>query len=83
MTAFLRGATAMGCATAALVFFRFYKQSVDRFFLMFSLAFLILAIDYTILGVVPVATEWRIYVFAFRLVAFALILIAVGIKNRS
>ncbi len=80
---FLRGATAMGCATAALIFFRFYRQSLDSFFLFFALAFVILAIDSSILGLVALATEWRIYVFAFRLLAFVLILSAIGQKNRS
>jgi Family of unknown function (DUF5985) len=80
---FLRGATAMGCAAAALIFFRFYRQSLDRFFLLFALAFLIFAADYTILGIVPVATEWRVYVFGVRLMAFVMILAAIVSKNRS
>jgi hypothetical protein len=83
MATFLRGATAMGCAAAALVFLRFYRQSIDRFFLFFSLAFVILAIDYAVLGLVSVATEWRVYVFTFRLAAFVLILLAIGQKNSS
>ena len=83
ITAVLRGATAMGCATAALLFFRFWRQSLDRFFLFFALAFVILAIEYAILGTVTVATEWRVYVYGVRLVAFLLIVAAIGIKNRS
>ena len=44
LTNFLRGGTAIGCAAAALIFLRFYRQSFDRSFLFFSLAFeLILA----------------------------------------
>jgi hypothetical protein len=83
MIAVLQGATAMGCATAALVFFRFWRQSLDRFFLFFAMAFVILAIDYAILGTVTVATEWRVYVYGVRLVAFLLIVGAIGVKNRS
>jgi len=83
ITAFLRGATAMGCAAAALIFFRFWRQSLDRFFLLFALAFVILAIDHAILGTVTVATEWRVYVYGVRLVAFLVIVAAIGIKNRS
>ncbi|HXD75559.1 MAG TPA: DUF5985 family protein [Vicinamibacterales bacterium] len=83
ITAVLRGATAMGCAAAALIFFRFWRQSVDRFFLFFALAFAILAVEYAILGTVTVATEWRVYVYGVRLVAFLLIVSAIGIKNRS
>ena len=83
LASFLQGATAMGCAAAALVFFRFYRQSIDRFFLWFSLAFVILSIDYAILGTIALATEWRVYVFGLRLVAFGLILAAIGEKNRA
>ncbi len=83
MAAFLHGATAMGCALAALFFVKFWRQSLDHFFLMFALAFGILTIDYAILGLVSVATEWRVYVFALRLVAFALIVCAIGLKNRD
>ena len=80
---FLRGATAMCCLVAALFFLRFWRQSLDRFFLAFALAFLILAADYTILGVITVATEWRAYVYGVRLVAFAPILAAIADKNRA
>jgi hypothetical protein len=83
VTAFLHGATAMGCAAAALFFVKFWRQSLDRFFLLFALAFAILTIDYAILGLVSPATEWRVYVFALRLVAFALIVFAIGVKNRN
>jgi hypothetical protein len=83
LTLFLRGATVMGCAVAALLFLRFHRQSLDRFFLYFALAFVILGVDYTVLGLIKVATEWRVYVFGFRLLAFVLILIAIGEKNRT
>jgi len=83
LTIFLRGATVMGCAMAALYFFRFWRQSLDRFFLLFALAFVIFGIDYAILALVSVATEWRVYVFGVRLIAFALIIAAIGLKNRQ
>jgi uncharacterized membrane-anchored protein YitT (DUF2179 family) len=82
MVTFLRGATSMGCAVAAVYFARFWRQSIDRFFLLFALAFFILAIQYLILGVVSFATEWQVYVFTLRLVAFALIIVAIVEKNR-
>ena len=83
MAAFFRGATAMGSAIAALIFFKFWRQSLDRFFLLFALAFAILTLDYSILGLVSVATEWRVYVFGLRLFAFALIVFAIALKNRK
>jgi uncharacterized protein DUF5985 len=83
MVTFLRGATAMGCLIAGLFFLRFWRQSLDRLFLLFSLAFFILALGYGILGLVSFATEWRVYVFMFRLLAFVLILVAIVDKNRT
>jgi hypothetical protein len=79
---FLQGAVAMGCAIAGLFFLRFWKDSGDRLFIRFALAFWLLAVSYVLLGVVRFATEWRVYVFVLRLVAFSLILYAIFDKNR-
>jgi hypothetical protein len=83
MVTFLYGAAAMGCAVIGLFFWRFWRQSVDRLFLMFALAFWILAIDRAVLGLVSVASEWREYIFLMRLVAFCLILYGIVDKNRK
>jgi hypothetical protein len=80
---FFRGATALGCALVALFFARFWVTTLDRLFLWFSLAFAILATDYAVLGLLPEATEWRLSVFAIRLVAFCLILVGIFVKNRE
>ena len=82
MTAFLYGATTMGCAIVGLFFLKFWRESLDRLFLLFALAFWILAVDYAVLGMVAFATEWRVYVFTVRLVAFGLILYGIYDKNR-
>jgi hypothetical protein len=82
MLTFLYGAAAMACGTIGLLFFRFWRQSMDRLFLMFALAFWMLAVDRTVLGLVSLATEWRAYVFLLRLVAFCLILYGIVEKNR-
>ena len=79
---FLNGATTAGCAIAGLVFLKFWRESNDRLFFAFALAFWILAIDYAVLGVVAFATERRVYVFLFRLLAFGLILAGIVDKNR-
>ena len=83
MVAFFEGAAAMGCAMAGMFFLRFWRQSLDSFFFLFALAFLILAFDYGLLGLVTLATEWQPYVYAIRLTAFLLILAAIVRKNRS
>jgi hypothetical protein len=82
METFLYGASAMGCTGVGLFFFRFWRRSFDRLFLLFALAFWLLALDRTVLGLVSFATEWRPYVFFIRLGAFALIIYAIVEKNR-
>jgi len=79
---FLNGVTTAGCATVGLFFLKFWRESTDRLFLAFALAFWILAIDYAVLGVVRFADESRVYVFVFRVLAFGLILAGIVDKNR-
>jgi hypothetical protein len=83
LIAFLYGATTAGCTIAALFFQKFWRQSHDRLFLAFALAFWILAADYAVLGTVPFATEHRPWVFSARLLAFGLIAAGIVDKNRS
>jgi hypothetical protein len=83
MVTFLYGMAAMGCITIGLFFWHFWRQSLDRLFLMFALAFWFLAVDRAVLGVFAFANEWREYVFLLRLLAFCLILFAILDKNRS
>ena len=80
--AFIQGAVAMGCAVAGIFFLRFWQQSRDRLFLHFACAFWLLALAYTLLGLVAFATERRVYVFMIRLLAFCMILYAIFEKNR-
>jgi hypothetical protein len=82
MVTFLYGAAAMGSAVIGAFFWRFWRHSMDRLFLMFSLAFWILAVDRTMLGVVAFPNEWREQVFLLRLLAFCLILYGIVDKNR-
>jgi hypothetical protein len=82
MVTFLYGAAAMACIVIGLFFWRFWRQSLDRLFLMFALAFWILAVDRSVLGLVAFSSEWRGYVFLLRLLAFCLILYGIVDKNR-
>lgn len=80
--AFIHGAVSMGCAIVAVFFLRFWRQSGDRLFLFFAVAFTTLAVDYLLLGQLASATEWRVPVFALRLCAFLVILVGIFDKNR-
>ena len=79
---FVQGAVAMGCVVAGTFFLRFWRESRDRLFLYFCAAFWMLGLSYAALGTVSVATEWRVYVFLLRLLAFCTILLGVAEKNR-
>jgi uncharacterized membrane protein YesL len=79
---FLHGAVAMGCAIVAVFFLRFWRQSADRLFLYFAVAFGVLAADYVVLGAFDGATEWRLPVFTVRIVAFLVIVAGIADKNR-
>lgn len=80
--AFIHGAVAMGCSIVAVFFMRFWRQSADRLFLFFAVAFAVLCVDYILLGLLTQATEWRLPVFMVRVTAFAIILAGIFDKNR-
>jgi hypothetical protein len=67
----------------ALFFFRYWRQTRDRLFLMFAAGFLTFAVSRLILAFLDEGDEGRIIVYAFRLLAFALILAAIIDKNRA
>ena len=50
MVTFLHGAAAMGCLTAGLFFLKFWRETHDRLFLMFALAFWMIAAERVVLG---------------------------------
>ncbi len=67
----------------ALFFFRYWRQTRDRLFLMFAAGFLTFAVSRLILAFLDEGDEGRVFVYAFRLLAFALILAAIIDKNRA
>lgn len=79
----ISGALMMACLVAAVFFFRFWKKSSDRLFLIFSFAFGLLAVERLVLGYVGVKNEPQPAIYFIRLSAFILILIAIIDKNRS
>ena len=83
MVTFLYGAAATAFAVIALHFLRFWRQSRDSLFLSFAVAFALLAVDRVVLGLSPLASEFREIVFLLRLFAFCLILAAIYTKNRG
>lgn len=82
MQSFLLGAVAMASLVAAMFFFKFWRQTRDRFFVLFSLAFLVDAVNRTSIAMLPEVSEEQEPIFYLvRLFAFTLILIAIIDKN--
>ena len=82
MNEFLLGALAMAFLASAM-FARFYKRTHDRFFLFFSIAFAIMSANQLALMILGEESEFRSWLYMFRLVAFLVILGAIWDKNRN
>ncbi len=82
MQDFLTGAAAMGCWTAMLFFLRFWRESGDRLFALFSAAFLLLGLTRLGTALAHEPIEGQTYLYWIRLVGFLLILVAIIDKNR-
>lgn len=82
MIEFLSGASVLAAAAISLFFLRFWRQTGDRFFGLFALAFLVFALNRLALVVLDSEDESRTWVYVARLAAFVLILVAIVDKNR-
>lgn len=83
MNELISGAIAMASLVIALFFLRFWRNGRDRFFLYFALSFLVQAGHrlYAAFPLVAGFDENSPWHYAFRLLAYALILWAVLEKN--
>ena len=82
MSDFLLGLTTMGCLTIAVFFVRFWRDTADRFFALFALAFAAFAVNRFVLLFLDEQDEARTWVYFVRLLAFGLIIAAIVQKNR-
>jgi hypothetical protein len=80
---FLSGAVTMGFCVAALFFAKFWRRTGDTLFAMFSLAFILLAIEQVALVALGADREENTSVYLLRLTAFCLIVLAILLKNRE
>jgi hypothetical protein len=81
MRQFLSGAIAAGLAVIALHFLRFRRESSDRLFSWFAAAFLIMGANHAALAFLDPDSETRVALYALRLAAFGLILVAIVRAN--
>jgi hypothetical protein len=80
---FLQGATSMACMALSVFFLRFWRRSRDRLFAMFSLAFLVFALNRALLVALDAGAEAEAVIYGGRAIAFGLILLAILDKNRK
>lgn len=80
-TDFLWGISATAAWVAGVSFYRFWRDTRDRFFGYFGTAFCVLALSYIVLA--AIADEARPYAYLIRVVAFLIILAAIVDKNRT
>lgn len=82
MEEFMMGAIAMASWVAAIFFARFWRDTGDRLFGIFSVSFFLLGITRLGLIISREHTEGQTMWYWVRLVAFVLILLAIADKNR-
>ncbi|MGH8296425.1 MAG: DUF5985 family protein [Steroidobacteraceae bacterium] len=84
MKIFMWGVLAMASLIAALFFLRYWRESRERLFGFFALAFALLAANWTGLAIIdhPAAEAQQEYAYVVRLVAFVILLIGIFDKNR-
>lgn len=80
---YLQGATTMGCIALSVFFLRFWQRSRDRLFAIFSLAFLVFALNRGLIVAFENNTEVEAVIYGARALAFGLILLAILDKNRA
>jgi hypothetical protein len=77
------GAITMGYAVVGLFFLRFWRETRDRLFLIFAIAFWLLGLQRVALVFTPHMAETGTGLYLVRLFAFLLILAAIIDKNRA
>jgi uncharacterized membrane protein HdeD (DUF308 family) len=77
------GAVAMASLVACLFFIRFWRETKDRFFLFFAVAFGVDAITRTVLAIGHIEKEHEPLFYLARLLTFVVIIVAIIDKNRA
>ena len=80
---FLGGAIVFGYALIGVFFLKFWRRTRDSFFSYFATAFFMLALGRVIEAITRTNETTTPYVYAFRLIAFVIIIFAIMHKNLS
>lgn len=79
----ISGALAAGQGVIGLFFLRYHRTTRERLFLIFAIAFWILAANRVAISLFAADDETRTYLFLVRLLAYLLILYGIWDKNRG
>lgn len=82
MFAFVSGLITMGFLVSGLFFVRFWVRTRDGLFAAFAAAFWLLAANQALLALSNLPVEERSLMYLLRLAAFAIIILAIALKNR-
>jgi hypothetical protein len=83
MNDFLSGMATAGAWAIGLFLMRLWRETRDRFFALFGVAFWVLSLNWLGLALAAPPSEDRHYFYLTRLVAFLLIITAIVDKNRT
>ncbi len=78
---FFSGMITMGFAVCTLFFLRFWCRTRDSLFLVFSFAFMLLALNQALSTLLGLPIEERSWLYLLRLAAFLIIIAAIVKKN--
>jgi hypothetical protein len=81
MNTFLNGAITMGCLASGLFFLKFWKNTHDRLFALFAVAFWLLALDRLLIVTSQTSEISSPIQYLARLGAFVVIICAIVDKN--
>jgi len=81
MIEFFSGAVTLGFLVAAGFFLRFWRQTADRLFLAFAIAFVLFALNQGLSSWLTVLIEPASLIYALRVLGFIIILGAIVDKN--
>jgi hypothetical protein len=82
LVAFLNGGAAMASIIAGVLFIAYWRDSRDRLFVYFAVAFCVLALNWVLVALLAPLQEDRHWFYLLRLLAFASITIGIVDKNR-
>jgi hypothetical protein len=80
--AVLNAIAATSSLFAGVLFLRFWRETLDRLFAWFAIAFWMFTVNCALLALVNANDETRVYAYLPRLAGFVLILVAIAQRNR-